>query len=513
MEMELFDPPEPDRTGGRGARAGSAGSTSGPSAPRGAEKDVPLADRMRPRTIDEVLGQDRLLGPGKVLRRAIERDEVRSVIFWGPPGTGKTTLARIIAQRTGAHFITLSAVLHGVKDLRAGIDEARAMRRRGRKTILFIDEIHRFNKAQQDGLLPSVEDGTVILIGATTENPSFEIIAALLSRARVFVLEALGESSLLGLLQGALEDKERGLGRTGLRAEEDALRRIASLASGDARAALNILELAAAIALDESAPGGPARGEGAPAIGEAEVSEAAQRRVLLYDKSGEEHYNLISALHKTLRSSDPDGALYWLGRMLEAGEDPMYLLRRLVRFATEDVGLADPRALQVAMAAQQAFHFIGLPEGKLAIAELTVYLAAAPKSDSVYRAYGRVQRAIEDRPAEPVPKHLRNAPTGLMKDLGYGKGYQHAHQFDDAVVEMEGLPDGLRGERFYRPGKRGFEAEIASRLRRREEILAERMGKSLGVPEEPPSKDCRPTDPAMPGRRARRPKPPGGAGE
>ena len=249
MEMELFDPPEPDRTGGRGARAGSAGSTSGPSAPRGAEKDVPLADRMRPRTIDEVLGQDRLLGPGKVLRRAIERDEVRSVIFWGPPGTGKTTLARIIAQRTGAHFITLSAVLHGVKDLRAGIDEARAMRRRGRKTILFIDEIHRFNKAQQDGLLPSVEDGTVILIGATTENPSFEIIAALLSRARVFVLEALGESSLLGLLQGALEDKERGLGRTGLRAEEDALRRIASLASGDARAALNILELAAAIAL------------------------------------------------------------------------------------------------------------------------------------------------------------------------------------------------------------------------------------------------------------------------
>jgi putative ATPase len=411
---------------------------------------------MRPRSLDEVVGQDHLLAPGRVLRTAIETGELHSMILWGPPGTGKTTLASLMASVAGAHFVAFSAVLSGVKEIRQVIAEAEAERERsGRRTILFVDEIHRFNRAQQDAFLPHVERGTVVLVGATTENPSFEVNAALLSRCRVYVLQGLDEDGLLRILRRAVTDAERGL--AGLRPEvsDDALRLIARLANADARAALNILDLAARLAPVE---------DGRRRLTEATIQEAAQRKTLLYDKAGEEHYNLISALHKSLRDSDPDASLYWMTRMLESGEDPLYVARRLVRFASEDVGNADPAALGVTIAARDAYEFLGSPEGELALAQATLYLALAPKSNAAYVAFGEARQDVHERPAEPVPLHLRNAPTALMKTLGYGAGYQYAHDAPDARVDQEHLPTSLRGRYYYRPTARGFEAELARRL-------------------------------------------------
>jgi putative ATPase len=406
---------------------------------------------MRPRTLDEVVGQPQLTAPGKPLRRALEEGQLHSMILWGPPGTGKTTLARLLADVAGARFVPFSAVVSGVKEIRQVMAEAEAEGgRRGKRTILFVDEIHRFNRAQQDAFLPYVEKGTIVLIGATTENPSFEVNGALLSRCRVYVLRPLAEPDLVGILERALRDPERGLGGTGASAEPPALALIARLSDGDARAALNVLEIAA------SDPG--AR------VTEAAVREAVQKKTLLYDKSGEQHYNLISALHKSLRDSDPDGALYWLGRMLEAGEDPLYVARRLVRFASEDVGNADPAALRLTLDAKDAYHFLGTPEGELALAQATCYLALAPKSNAVYTAWNAVRHDIHEQPAEPVPLHLRNAPTGLMSNLGYGRGYQYAHDAPEAQVSQEHLPDALRGRVYYRPTDRGAEKEIAARL-------------------------------------------------
>ena len=411
----------------------------------------PLADRMRPRTLDEVVGQQHLIGPGKVLRRALEDGKLHSMILWGPPGTGKTTLAQLVAHVAGARFVTFSAVMSGVKEIRAVTAEAETERMlRGRRTILFVDEIHRFNKAQQDAFLPHVEKGAVTLVGATTENPSFEVNAALLSRCRVYVLQPLTEDDVVAILTRALADAERGLGATGAQAEPAALGLIARLANGDARSALNILELAVSL-------------HGAR-VTEAAIQEAAQKKALLYDKSGEEHYNLISALHKSLRDSDPDGALYWLGRMLEAGEDPLYVARRMVRFASEDVGNADPHALRVTLDAKDAYHFLGTPEGELALAQAACYLALAPKSNAVYAAWNQVKDDIRDKPAEPVPLHIRNAPTGLMAKLGYGRDYQYAHDAPEALVSQEHLPDALRGRVYYRPTDRGAEKELAERL-------------------------------------------------
>jgi putative ATPase len=417
-------------------------------------RQAPLAERMRPQTLNEYVGQDHLLGPGKPLRLAIEADDATSMIFWGPPGTGKTTLAKIIAQMTQASFIEFSAVLSGIKEIKQVMVEAEKAAGFGSRTILFVDEIHRFNKAQQDAFLPYVERGTIRLIGATTENPSFEIIAALLSRCRVYTLQALNEEQIVALLQRALADDKRGLGASGLSADEDALTTIASYSSGDARNALNALDVAAKLA----------EGRKECVITKALAAEAMQRRVLLYDKKGEQHYDIISALHKSVRNSDPDAALYWLGRMLEAGEDPMYCARRIVRMAVEDIGLAAPEALNLCLSAKDAMHFLGQPEGGLALAQAVVYLALAPKSNAVYTAYGAVKADIEATAAEPVPLHLRNAPTKLMKELNYGKDYQYAHDVENRVADMECLPPSLAGRRYYRPTNEGREKLLAQRM-------------------------------------------------
>jgi putative ATPase len=428
---------------------------------------------MRPRTLDEFVGQEHLVAPGKPLRTQLERDDIGSLIFWGPPGTGKTTLAQIIARMTKAEFIEFSAVLTGIKEIKQVMADAERARQYGTRTIVFIDEIHRFNKAQQDAFLPHVEKGNIRLIGATTENPSFEIISALLSRSRVYVLKPLTEEQVVLLLKRALADQERGLGAMKLRASDAVLAKIAAYSSGDARSAYNVLEVAATLARAASEIGAE--------ITDAIVTDALQKRVLLYDKGGEEHYNLISALHKSVRNSDPDASLYWLGRMLEAGEDPLYIARRVVRMAVEDIGLAEPNALALCMAARDAVDFIGMPEGNLALAQAVVYLALAPKSNALYTAYAEVQQDVEATAAESVPLHLRNAPTGLMKGLGYGQGYQYAHDLEGKIADMQCLPDNLRDRTYYRPTNEGVEHRIRERM---EEIKRRR---SRGTPDVPDS--------------------------
>jgi putative ATPase len=429
-----------------------------PSGDNSGDRTRPLADRMRPRTLDEFVGQEHLVAPGKPLRTQLERDDIGSLIFWGPPGTGKTTLAQIIARMTKAEFIQFSAVLTGIKEIKQVMADAERARQYGTRTIVFIDEIHRFNKAQQDAFLPHVEKGNIRLIGATTENPSFEIISALLSRSRVYVLKPLTEEQVVLLLKRALADEERGLGAMKLRASDAVLAKIASYSSGDARSAYNVLEVAATLALGRAAT------EVGAEITDDIIHDALQKRVLLYDKGGEEHYNLISALHKSVRNSDPDASLYWLGRMLEAGEDPLYIARRVVRMAVEDIGLADPNALSLCMAARDAVDFIGMPEGNLALAQAVVYLALAPKSNALYTAYADVQQDVERTAAESVPLHLRNAPTGLMKGLGYGQGYQYAHDVEGKIADMQCLPDNLRDRTYYHPTNEGVEKRIRERM-------------------------------------------------
>jgi putative ATPase len=415
----------------------------------------PLADRMRPQSLEEFVGQEHLIGSGKPLRVQIESDELSSLVLWGPPGSGKTTLARIIARLTASDFLPFSAVLSGIKEIKQVMAAAERARAYGRRTVVFIDEIHRFNKAQQDAFLPHVEAGNIILIGATTENPSFEVIAPLLSRAKVYVLHALTTEQLLTLLRRALADKERGLASLKVAVPEELLQEIAVYANGDARVAYNTLEAAGL---------GTKPAEGERVISRAVLENVMQRRVLLYDKAGEEHFNLISALHKSVRNSDPDAALYWLGRMLEAGEDPLYLARRLVRMASEDIGLADPQALTVAVDAMRAVHFVGLPEGNLALAQATVYLALAPKSNALYAGYAQVREDVARTVAEPVPLHLRNPVTSLMKEVGYGKGYQYAHNYKERTTSMPCLPESLRNRRYYLPTEEGHERTLKERL-------------------------------------------------
>jgi putative ATPase len=438
------------------------GQQDGPSGP---PRTAPLAERMRPRSLAEYSGQEHLLGPGKPLRVQIERDEPGSMILWGPPGVGKTTLAKIIAETTRASFIEFSAVLSGIKEIKQVMATAAQASQMHSRTILFIDEIHRFNKAQQDAFLPYVERGDIRLIGATTENPSFEIISALLSRCRVYVLQPLSEESIQKLLRKALEDRENGLGALEIAADDDALELIASYSSGDCRNAYNTLEVAAALAENKL-------------IDRAVAAEAVQQRVLMYDKQGEEHYNLISALHKSVRNSDPDAALYWLARMFAAGEDPLYLARRVVRMAVEDIGLAAPEALNLCLSAKQTLEFLGPPEGDLALAEAVVYLALAPKSNSVYTAWGAVKKEIEQSRQEPVPLHLRNAPTKLMKELDYGKGYLYAHNEAGRVADMDCLPDSLKGRSFYHPTQEGREKQLATRIEEIRKIRATKRKKT-----------------------------------
>lgn len=421
------------------------------------KKEAPLAVRMRPVNFSEFVGQEHLIGPDKPLRKAIEADHLPSIILWGPPGSGKTTLASIISRVTRSYFSPVSAVSAGVNDLRNIVDEAK--KRRGlyqQKTILFIDEIHRFNRTQQDAILPYVENGTITLIGATTENPSFEITSPLLSRCHVFTLNPLTKEQIYLILKQALQNNERGLGKLEIELEGDALDFIVVMSGGDARNALNILEMVSATATADSRE--------KQKVSLSQVEETLQHRTLFYDKTGEQHYNIISALHKSLRGSDPDASLYWLGRMLEAGEDPLYIARRLVRFATEDIGVADPQALVITIAAQQAIHFIGMPEGNLALAEAVIYLATAPKSNSVYQAYSKVQEDVVNTRGEPVPLHLRNAVTSLMKNIGYGKGYKYAHDYEGHYVKQQNMPDILKNRHYYSPGNQGYEKEIKERL-------------------------------------------------